>query len=129
MDAQAKVFTIFYTLVVVVVMFLLRKKYPNRYTIGIFLCLLAPSWGQIYVKSKYNVLLFCLMMILERTFFNFEGYTPYLLISAFSAFVVSVRILNIKEPTQKAISIQPLQGQDHKGVDEATGQNKWTSMN
>lgn len=55
-----------YTLVMIVATFLLREKYPERYSIGCILCFLAPAWGQFYKNKKSSIYIWLFLMAIER---------------------------------------------------------------
>ena len=96
-----------YTLICVVAAFFLRQKYPHKYSIGVILCVFAPAWGHIYVKSKHNWVPWIVFMSLERgvnkALADEKSFIFLLIIGGLSAIVMYFRILSTKN---KSISSQ-----------------------
>jgi len=100
MNTSYFVLALGYTVICVAAAFLLREKFPHKYSIGLILCVFAPAWGHIYVKSKYNWVSWMIFMSLERgvnkASAGDDSLIPWLVIGGLSAFVMYFRILSAK---------------------------------
>jgi len=102
LDSVSLILILGHNLIAIAGTFYLRKKWPGRYHIGILLCLFSPSWGQIYLKSKYNWIPWFIFLRfgngLEKA--NTSGsLMPWVIVGTISAFVIFIRIMLTKQST------------------------------
>jgi len=66
MESSNLILLFLYSVFFIVVTFILREKYPNRYSIGCTLCMFAPAWGHFYKKAKYGFVVWLVFMVASK---------------------------------------------------------------
>lgn len=119
MDTGALTLILGKNLIAIVAAFLLREKWPHKYSIGLLLCLFAPAWGQIYVESKYNWVPWLIFITLGNAAAKASSgnsLIPWLVIGGVSSLVMYFRILATK--TTPTTNFDPIEDKDKNYVAE-----------